>query len=557
MRERVGARGYREASVLPKCHGTTALRCAARFGRHNVRMLQRFPRSSWSPLLGLLSSLVACGHDTGGAVAGGGGAGSDAGGGRAGSNTGGGGSGGGGVVDAGGEHADGATGGSDGGPFIQLTHATKNGGLSWGGPTGSVTQWAVVGRKAFFTAKVDDSDGLWVTDGTRAGTRFLSAAGRASPMFAALGDKLVFTSNSDVWTSDGTAAGTKMLKHIDATAPSNELRFYGRTDDHLFFMGQDSAHGFEMWATDGTEAGTAMLHDINPGPAHTDVHPWRFWTSNGKAYFYGWSEVEEAQLWMSDGTPSGTTRLTPGVGWGGTPYGYGFGAFGDKLFFTYHSAADQVQLWSSDGTPDGTSVLKDLQFDADARRMQVVGKRAVFSAQPFGAFRQFTLWSSDGTAGGTGSIASVAPVTDHHFAKLGDDKLVFYAADATTSSYDYEPWVTDGTSAGTHLIADLYPGKSGSEAGPFSSDSPNPLTAFQGKVYFVPRLSAAASRLVVTDGTEAGTTVLAPAGVDEQKKGVSSAGVLPFGDRILFYAVFSGQSELWAYVPKLESAVTL
>jgi ELWxxDGT repeat protein len=500
------------------------------------------------------------------------------------------------VLDAGGDHADGATGSGDGGPFIQLTHDTKNRGLSWGGPTGSVTQWAVVGRKAFFTAKVDDSDGLWVTDGTRAGTRFLSAAGRASRMFAALGDKLVFVSNSDVWTSDGTAVGTRMVKHIDAAVPGNELQFYGRTDDHLFFMGQDSAHGFEMWATDGTEAGTAMLQDINPGPAHTDVHPWRFWTWNGKAYFYGWSDVEKAQLWMSDGTPSGTTRLTPGVGWGGTPYSYEFGVFGDKLFFTYHSAADQVQLWSSDGTPDstklfkkltsnssypanfnvlgdkllfkayregqstavlwssdgtpdGTSVLKDLQFDSDARRMQVLGKRALFSAQPFGAFRQYTLWASDGTAGGTGSIASVAPVTDHHFAKLGDDKLVFYAADATTSSYDYEPWVTDGTSAGTHLIVDLYPGKFGSEPGPFSSDTPNTLTAFQGKVYFVPRLSDTAPRLVVTDGTEAGTTVLAPAGVDEQNKGVVRTGVLPFGDRILFYASFSGQNELWAYVP--------
>ena len=84
----------------------------------------------------------------------------------------------------------------------------------------------------------------------------------------------MFAGGSDdgigLWITDGTAAGTYLVKDIDpttsvwsvATAPK-QLTAVG---DLVYFSADDGIHGEELWVSDGTTAGTRMVEDLNPGP---------------------------------------------------------------------------------------------------------------------------------------------------------------------------------------------------------------------------------------------------------------------------------------------------
>jgi ELWxxDGT repeat protein len=141
------------------------------------------------------------------------------------------------------------------------------------------------GNKLFFAAdnKVNGQE-LWVTDGTESGTRlvkdinpgsFASDFGKGSNLksFTELNNKLYFAAdNGDglgLWVSDGTTAGTQLVKDI---SPGNIERVYITdsftvfNDKIYFFAGNDDeVNGIELWVSDGTTAGTQLVQDLNPG----------------------------------------------------------------------------------------------------------------------------------------------------------------------------------------------------------------------------------------------------------------------------------------------------
>src|SRR5690242_18469939 len=77
------------------------------------------------------------------------------------------------------------------------------------------------------------------------------------------------------------------------------------------------------------------------------------------------------------------------------------------------------------------------------------------------------------------------------------DKIFFRADNGINGS---EIWVSDGTNAGTFMLADI---------SPFGSSSPSYLTDVKGKLYFFADYSATADQLWKTDGTSAGTKMVA------------------------------------------------
>lgn len=83
--------------------------------------------------------------------------------------------------------------------------------------------------------------------------------------------------------------------------------------------------------------------------------------------------------------------------------------------------------------------------------------------------------------------------TPHDFAALGNRTLFA----ASTLSAGDELWGTDGTSAGTSLVADIRPGETGS--------APSGLVALNGAVLFVANDGVHGSELWTSDGTAAGT----------------------------------------------------
>ena len=118
----------------------------------------------------------------------------------------------------------------------------------------------------------------------------------------------MFFDASGLWVTDGTAAGTAEVGTFPgAYATSGEIGIGDLTvfGNRLLFKGYDSTHGSELWVTDGTAAGTAMLADIDPGSASSN--PYGFKVFGNRVLFQANDGVHGSELWVTDGTTAGTS----------------------------------------------------------------------------------------------------------------------------------------------------------------------------------------------------------------------------------------------------------
>ncbi len=116
-------------------------------------------------------------------------------------------------------------------------------------------------------------------------------------------------------------------------------------------------------------------------------------------------------------------------------------------------------------------------------------------------------WVTDGTAAGTYLLKDIDDSADGADGMPGQsgqgfpyvhDGLLYFLGE--TPAEGRELWATDGTSAGTHLVADLLPGPTGS--------FPRDMTLLGGVPYFLADDGAGGSTLYRTDGTSSGTVPL-------------------------------------------------
>lgn len=266
---------------------------------------------------------------------------------------------------------------------------------------------------------------LWRSDGTRAGT-FPIAAGLVDyygndqpwvPELVRVGDRVFMAKRgaegTELWVSNGTKAGTRLVKDINPGGldggPVN-LTKVGRT---LFFTIEDATHGRELWRTDGTRAGTRLVEDITPSGRQDNWGPQGLLAAGGTLYFT--SGDGNSALWKSDGTAAGTLRVfEPGVD--GLPlYASPAMPAGEGIVFYGHSTDDDAALWRTDGTSTGTTQIYDFVADdcvADCREidgLERVGGRmflrlTLHTHIPDGSSTYVSgseLWTSDGTTEGT------------------------------------------------------------------------------------------------------------------------------------------------------------
>ena len=159
----------------------------------------------------------------------------------------------------------------------------------------------------------------WISDGTLAGTALLAdiepgSQGSRGPFsrheFAVLGSRVLFSaysraSGTELWVSDGTRAGTRMVKDIYPGSRGLCRHFYVY-DGRLWFSASDGVNGEELWVSDGTATGTVMFRDIWAG-SRSSV-PAEFAEHNGKLYFTAYTPASGTELWVTDGTASGTKQ---------------------------------------------------------------------------------------------------------------------------------------------------------------------------------------------------------------------------------------------------------
>ncbi|WP_027449393.1 ELWxxDGT repeat protein [Xylanibacter brevis] len=247
-----------------------------------------------------------------------------------------------------------------------------------------------LGEKVLFSAYTDNEGRqLWVTDGTEAGTQLIAQTyemgdGNPQAIYQINETQAVFAAISDesaeydpdngaqywLWITDGTKEGTKFVKQVKVDNPgkenTNQHSAFVRVGRRLFFKADDidGHYGTELWVTDGTEAGTYLVKDINKEP-NTDKGDGYTRDSaidcmenykNGKLFFKAWTMESGNELWASDGTEAGTYQVydanpavdpNNGLGVGPGVFGEGWEVYKDRIWFRGWSSSTGFELVGS------------------------------------------------------------------------------------------------------------------------------------------------------------------------------------------------------------------
>lgn len=123
------------------------------------------------------------------------------------------------------------------------------------------------GRLAFFAEVENDTSygRIWVSDGTAATTHVVSQDTQVAgaPGLTLAGGRLIFTGGNGtmggLFSSDGTEAGTTFISPLISTFAAQV------TLGNFTYFASYGVVDMELWRTDGTAAGTVLMRDIFPG----------------------------------------------------------------------------------------------------------------------------------------------------------------------------------------------------------------------------------------------------------------------------------------------------
>ncbi|MBR1220424.1 hypothetical protein JQ557_20655 [Bradyrhizobium sp. U87765 SZCCT0131] len=407
---------------------------------------------------------------------------------------------------------------------------------------------------------------LWVTNGTAAGTYEIGGLGGVGvsgsytyglgPLnLSVVGSSAYFlgqdtNGNYGLWVTDGTTAGTTEIgglgNHSVVGAPSsgglspfNIAPWNGK----FAFSGYDSSVAQGLWISDGTAAGTIEVGGIgNAGvtnAASSGLNPSDITSFNGKFLFNGYDTVPALPgvgirgnpipsrgLWISDGTAAGTIEIGGrgnagvGVSWALDPSD--MTVFNGKVLFSsgIHSTNSpspaNVTLWVTDGTAAGTTVIGGTNNAGitgvysgglNPSYMTVLNTTVLLNGYDSNGYDG--LWTTDGTATGTVEVGGLknAGIAGVSSSSLNPTNLVAFNGKVLFNGTDAAGhrglWVSDGTAAGTYEIGGL------SDQGVLNASpyglNPSGLTVFNGQVVFSGAETNGVSSLWITDGTAGGT----------------------------------------------------
>jgi len=290
----------------------------------------------------------------------------------------------------------------------------------------------------------------------------------------------------------------------------------------LLLTVHEEATGSEPWVVDGLTA--SLLVDLNPTPGYGSNSWYSFAAVVGDEIVFLADDGSGAgpELWATDLTPAGTRRisdldLTAGVfPPPELPPSFRLEppeALDGRLLFPTWNAEKGVRLWRADPAAGTTSVVRQIGWQSSSLRpprdfypfsgqhpflcLEVTGDRLLFEART-SVMMEDTAWlvSSDGSIGGLETIFPVKPAGVSCAAN--GTRALIYSRDSDDSERGFT--LTDGLPEGTE--PPFYPGPS--PMWPRSSPMVVPFGAGW--------LFGTEAGLWESDGTEAGTQLLVPAG---------------------------------------------
>lgn len=442
------------------------------------------------------------------------------------------------------------------------------------GPDPSNPDFLTAGSETLYAFASDpDQRGVWATDGSEEGTRFLAeiypnepneyyvpaylyptpVAEYGAP--AAVGDKLFYRNNDGIygealWVSDGSPTGTMMVKEnslgMHLSYPGNMTAI---NSSQLIFSASDGVSGTELWLSDGTITNTQIITDIVPGS--TSAAPEDMILVDNIVYFRADDAVLGDSLWRSDGTTGGTELLIDIVDYA---YSYSYvtrlSYVDGVLYFMVNDPNYGYEYWRTDGTQVGTWILKDIapgsvsSISFDESNYFGFAGNFYFVAHDRGDHGA-ELWQSDGSQENTILLKDINPGTSSSYPmwfEVANGHLFFTAYDGV---HGWELWITDGTEDGTKMVLDINPTGDAIQIG-YPTNFYLPNYASLNDLYFFPANDGVhGTELWQSDGTAEGTVM-----VMDINPGVggSQPGNLVVLGNTLYFTADDGEHgrEIWA-----------
>jgi ELWxxDGT repeat protein len=206
---------------------------------------------------------------------------------------------------------------SSGVPSLWETNGTASGTKELTGISGTSLEglnpnsFMLFNSEVLFSGRDASSNyGLWVTTGTAAGTYELTGIsgtytgqyGLGPSTFTVFNGEVLFTGRDSsgfvgLWVTNGTAAGTSELTGISgAPASPNDLTVFN--GEVLFSSGG-------LWVTNGTATGTSELTGISGADGGLGLNPQNLAVLNGQVLFAGsdsYNYGNSVGLWVTNGT---------------------------------------------------------------------------------------------------------------------------------------------------------------------------------------------------------------------------------------------------------------
>ena len=274
-----------------------------------------------------------------------------------------------------------------------------------------------------------------------------------------------------LWRIDGTTRAATALTTLPASGvlAHRQVTDLVRFDGRVWFRADDGTHGRELWASDGTAGGTQVFLDLVPGSGSSD--PLALTPIGDRLYFGADTGLDDAVPWVTDGTVLGSHALLAG-----TTETYSepesFTTAGGRVYYRQVAEGGPSRLWRTDGTAAGTAPVSGVLGAAGGGEQIVCeeilgvagGGQLVFASRP-GPTTGVEPYVVDATTLATTLLANIAfSTTRTRDADVGNllrhDGQVLFTV--TTPGAGNELWTTDGTEAGTRLLADIQPGPGGS-----------------------------------------------------------------------------------------------
>ena len=439
-------------------------------------------------------------------------------------------------------------------------------------PAGSFPQYlGVLSGKVLFGATDGTGAGLWVTDGTTAGTVLIyrvqvlaQLSFPGTPNYAVLGNRGYFVGSDAVngaqlWSTDRTASGTSMVVNLGPSGTTASPVIYGLFGSLVIFSKVGASGVQQLYATDGTSANTVALTSLSGQYSYVASE---FLVVGSKFYFAtgGVNTVGNAagQIWVSDGTIAGTRPVTTpsSIADSALYHPHAFTLLGPS--FLYLSSGF---LWSVDTSTDTIGTV------TATGGVPGFGPPSVNEAGGLIAMNGFVLflgnnlpgdqelWRSDGTSAGTSMVTVINPApnfnsSQYPLLKKVGNRVLFIGSDA---QYGLQLWSSDGTSANTARLTNATePANSSFQIAIFHA-------TLAGTAYVSISDGASSTTWSVwrTDGTAAGTrrvSGLPP--IDQSEPGNTQV----IGDGTTVYVEIqntSGTTSLYKYQPTADAATLL